>query len=67
MNAIVNKILLRIKQLLFVVKLLCGWVLSIFVKDKGLWLISERGQEARDNAFFFFVLNIFLKLILVFL
>lgn len=55
MNAIVNKILLRIKQLLFVVKLLCGWVLSIFVKDKGLWLISERGQEARDNAFFFFV------------
>lgn len=55
MNAIVNKILLRIKQLLFVAKLLCGWVLSIFVKDKDLWLISERGQEARDNAFFFFV------------
>ena len=52
---ITNKIQLRIQQLYKLIKLAIAWIASLFIKDKDLWLISERGREARDNAYFFFI------------
>lgn len=50
-----NKIILRIKQLYTLTKLLLAWFVSFLKNDKNLWLISERGHDARDNAYFFFI------------
>lgn len=52
---ITNKIQLRFQQLYKLIKLAIAWIASLFIKDKDLWLISERGREARDNAYFFFI------------
>jgi len=32
-----------------------GWLLSRFYAANDLWLISERGKDARDNAYWFFL------------
>lgn len=37
------------------IKLIIAKAISCFVKVDDLWLISERGDEARDNAYVFFV------------
>lgn len=46
---------LRVYELWLLSKLLFARFLAQFTKDKNIWLISERGKEARDNAYFFFV------------
>ena len=46
---------LRIYELGLLAKLMLAKLLAFFTKDKDIWLISERGKEARDNAYFFFV------------
>lgn len=48
-------ILLRIYEVWLLCQLMFAWILALFTKDKNIWLISERGKEARDNAYFFFV------------
>ena len=45
---------LRIVELVFLCRFLLAWIIAQF-KKKDIWLISERGKEARDNAYFFFV------------
>lgn len=49
-----ERIMLRIKGVLEVTKLMISWLPSLFQTDRDLWLISERGKEARDNGFIFF-------------
>ena len=49
-----EKAALRIKEMMEVIKLLISWFPSLFHK-RDIWLISERGKEARDNGYFFFV------------
>ena len=50
-----NKIKLRIKELyLFGLYLIAGLTVLPFRK-KQIWLLSERGREARDNAYWFFL------------
>ena len=39
---------------LSLIKLFVTYVLSKFSKIDKVWLISERGYEARDNGYFFF-------------
>lgn len=49
-----SKIGLRIKEITVLFKLFVACFLTGCRKQKNLWLISERGQEARDNGFVFF-------------
>lgn len=46
---------LRVYELWLLSKLLFARFLALFTKDRNIWLLSERGKEARDNAYFFFV------------
>ena len=46
---------LRVYELWLLSKLLFARFLALFSKDRNIWLLSERGKEARDNAYFFFV------------
>lgn len=48
-------IVLRLHELMLVLRLYIGRIYSFFYQDRELWLISERGKEARDNGYFFFV------------
>lgn len=45
---------LRVYELWLLSKLLFARFLALFTKDRNIWLLSERGKEARDNAYFFF-------------
>ena len=36
-------------------KLLAAKVVSFFLKEKDVWLIADRGENASDNGFFFFI------------
>ena len=49
-----SKFRFRIEQLFIYLKYLILVIPSIFVKRKDCWLISERGDEARDNGFAFY-------------
>lgn len=50
-----KKISTRAKQLYIIIKYYIILVISIFIKvDNNIWLISERGDEARDNGYFFY-------------
>lgn len=52
-----NKIKLRIKQLLIILKYLFIKILNVFTSNKkynDIWLIAERGDEARDNGYAFY-------------
>lgn len=49
-----SKIKLRFRELYILVKLLVAWLMTLRHRPKNLWIISERGQEARDNGFVFF-------------
>ena len=42
-------IVLRLHELMLVLRLYIGRIYSFFYQDRELWLISERGKEARDN------------------
>lgn len=48
-------IIKRLKQLSFCLKLVVGKLFSYFIWGKDVWLISERGHEARDNGYHFFM------------
>lgn len=50
-----RKIKLRITEIIIVVKYIIAKLYSIFLHKEQLWLISERGFEARDNAYHFFL------------
>ena len=45
---------LRSVELVCLCRFLLAWIIAQF-KKKDIWLICERGKEARDNAYFFFV------------
>ncbi len=52
-----NKIKLRIKQLWIILKYLLTKMLNVFTSNKknnDIWLIAERGDEARDNGYAFY-------------
>ena len=51
---VLSKIRLGFQQSYILIKLFFTWFISLFIKDNDLWLISERGKEARDNAYYFF-------------
>jgi len=51
---IIGVIILRFSELKYVFFLISTYFISCFIKKKNLWLISERGFEARDNGYFFF-------------
>lgn len=44
-----------IDRLVYIVKLLAAIIISRFMSRKRIWLISERGTEARDNGYCFFL------------
>ncbi|MBP5455847.1 MAG: CDP-glycerol glycerophosphotransferase family protein [Paludibacteraceae bacterium] len=52
-----KKIALRATEICLLSKLIIGKFLSLFYKyrKENIWLLSERGHEARDNAYFFFL------------
>lgn len=45
------KIKIRITELYVLIKLLIAWFVTGCHSRKNVWLISERGCEARDNGF----------------
>ncbi len=49
-----NMIKFRIQQLGTLCKLGCAFFISIFFRKKSLWLISERGTDAKDNGYWLF-------------
>lgn len=49
-----DKIKLRITELYVLIKLFIAWLVTGCHSRKNVWLISERGCEARDNGFVFF-------------
>lgn len=42
---------IRLYELCLATRLFLGWLVSKMMPTTPLWLISERGQEARDNAY----------------
>lgn len=51
----VEKLTLRIKESWTIALLLMSWVVSqVIPKKQGLWLVSERGTDARDNGYWMF-------------
>lgn len=49
-----NKFYFRIKQVYIYIKYFVLIIPSFFLKKMNSWLISERGDEARDNGFSFY-------------
>lgn len=54
MKNILNKINLRLNEVFALVELTLAAVISLFVRKKNIWLICERGTDARDNGFWFY-------------
>ena len=50
-----HMILFRLAQVWAMCKLAVALVLSLFYKHKRIWLIAERGDDARDNGYCFFM------------
>lgn len=46
--------ILRIRELKVLLLLIAAYVVSFCRRDKQLWLIAERGTDARDNGFWLF-------------
>lgn len=44
----------RLAQVWALFKLVVAFMLSLFYKRKPIWLIAERGVDARDNGYWFF-------------
>ena len=43
----------------FIIKIFCGYIFALIIKifnknNRNVWIISERGDDARDNAYFFY-------------
>ena len=53
--SIKDLIVLRIKEIILLIELYLAKLMSFLYREKDIWLLSERGKEARDNAYFFFV------------
>ena len=49
-----NMVKFRAHQLVVIVQLMCAFIISLFKKKDELWLITERGVDARDNGYWFF-------------
>ena len=49
-----RKLRTRIGESFHLLLFIISKILTFFIKEKDLWLISERGHEARDNAYVFF-------------
>ncbi len=45
---------LRIKEICAVILLVLAKVYSLFIRTKDLWIICERGTDARDNGFWLY-------------
>ena len=54
-NSLINHIQLRISELWEVCKLFVAWFPARCYPQKEIWLISERGTDARDNGYCFFL------------
>ncbi len=52
---IIQKISLLVRVSALLLKLYIAKFFSIFYNNDEIWLISERGREARDNGYFFFL------------
>lgn len=50
-----KRLVYYIQLIISLTKLLFSYCLSVFVKLDDIWLISERGYEAKDNGYFFFL------------
>ena len=50
-----HMILFRLAQIWAMCKLAVALVISVFYKRKRIWLIAERGDDARDNGYCFFM------------
>ena len=49
-----NKLRLRLNEFLVLLKLFAAYIISFF-HPKNIWLVSERGVDARDNAYWLFL------------
>ncbi len=49
-----HMIYFRVQQVWALFKLCIAYLLSLFYKQKRIWLISERGVDARDNGYWLF-------------
>lgn len=48
-------IILRVSESLLLIRVFVAYIVALFCPlKKSLWLISERGREARDNGYFFY-------------
>lgn len=45
---------IRLAQILELTKMIVALLVSFFIKKNDLWIISERGFDARDNGFVFY-------------
>ena len=58
MNTLYRKKLRRVlfifKTLLYLFILILSLLLKVFKKYRDIWIISERGDDARDNGYYFF-------------
>lgn len=45
----------RLAQVWAILKLAVAFVIALFYKRKSIWIIAERGEDARDNGYWFFL------------
>lgn len=45
----------RFAQMVILCKLAIAFFISLFYKRKQIWVVSERGVDARDNGYWFFI------------
>lgn len=49
-----NMIAFRLAQVMALIKLSVSFVIALFYKRKQIWLVAERGVDARDNGYWLF-------------
>ena len=49
-----HMILFRLSQVWALIKLAVAFVISLFYRKRPIWLVTERGVDARDNGYWFF-------------
>ena len=50
-----HMIFFRVAQIWALCKLTIAFFIALFYKRKSIWIIAERGEDARDNGYWFFI------------
>ena len=50
-----HMIAFRMAQIWAIAKLAFAFIIAAFYRRKNIWIIAERGDDARDNGYWFFL------------